>query len=118
MLLRLDFSIDTPIYQQIRNQIVRGIAAGELVPGQQLPTIRALAADCGVNMMTVSKAYALLKQEGYIQTDRRCGTTVSAKKPETLPSHIRENLLLALSEAKAAGAAEPDILALVKEVFS
>ena len=43
MLLRLDFSIDTPIYQQIRNQIVRGIAAGDLPPGQQLPTIRALA---------------------------------------------------------------------------
>ena len=77
-----------------------------------------LAEDCGVNMMTVSKAYALLKQEAYIQTDRRCGTTVSAKKPETLPSHIRENLLLALSEAKAAGATEPDILALVKEVLS
>ena len=118
MLLRLDFSIDTPIYQQIRNQIVRGIAAGDLAPGQQLPTIRALAVDCGINMMTVSKAYALLKQEGYIQTDRRCGTTVSAKKPETLPVPVRDNLLLALSEAKAAGAAEPDILALVKEVFS
>ena len=56
MLLRLDFSVDTPIYQQIRNEIVRGIAAGELQPGQQLPPIRTLAEDCGVNMMTVSKA--------------------------------------------------------------
>ena len=118
MLLRLDFSIDIPIYQQIRNQIVRGIAAGDLTPGQQLPTIRALAEDCGINMMTVSKAYALLKQEGYLQTDRRCGTTVSAKKPESLPTQVRENLLLALSEAKAAGASAEDILTLVKEVFA
>ena len=118
MLLRLDFSIDTPIYQQIRNQIVRGIAAGDLPPGQQLPTIRALAEDCGVNMMTVSKAYTLLKQEGYIQTDRRCGTTVSAKKPEILPDRIREDLLLSLSEAKAAGVSAEDVLALIKEVFS
>lgn len=45
MLLRLDFSAGTPIYQQIRNQIVRGIAAGELQPGEQLPTIRTLAED-------------------------------------------------------------------------
>ena len=117
MLLRLDFSIDTPIYQQIRNQIVRGIAAGDLTPGQQLPTIRALAADCGVNMMTVSKAYALLKQEGYIETDRRCGTTVSAKVPAALPDAVRNDLILALSEAKAAGASEAEILTLVKEVF-
>lgn len=118
MLLRLDFSIDTPIYQQIRNQIVRGIAAGELAPGQQLPTIRALAEDCGVNMMTVSKAYTLLKQEGYLQTDRRCGTTVRPVLPTGLPDAVRERLLLALSEAKAAGAAEEDILEIVKEVFA
>ena len=43
MLLRLDFSSDVPIYQQIRNQIVLGIADGRLAPGERLPTIRALA---------------------------------------------------------------------------
>ena len=118
MLLRLDFSIDVPIYQQIRNQIVRFIASGELQPGQQLPTIRALAGECGINSMTVSKAYSLLKQEGYLLADRRAGTVVSDRKPEAVPEQVRENLLLALSEAKAAGA-EPDaVLALVKEVFS
>ena len=118
MLLRLDFSLETPIYQQIRNQIVRYIASGDLRPGQQLPTIRALAENCGVNMMTVSKAYTLLKQEGYIQTDRRAGTVVSHKKPAALPDRVREDLLLALSEAKAAGADPETVLALVKEVFS
>jgi len=118
VLLKLDFSVDVPIYQQIRNQIVRGIAAGDLSPGQQLPTIRALAEDCGVNMMTVSKAYTLLKQEGYIQTDRRAGTVVSSRTPDTLPESIRENLHLALSEAKAAGAEFETVLTLVKEVFS
>lgn len=117
MLLRLDFSIDTPIYQQIRNQIVCFIASGDLEPGQQLPTVRALAEDCGVNMMTVSKAYGLLKQEGYIRTDRRAGTVVSARKPEVLPDRIRENLLLALSEAKAAGAELETVLTLCKAVY-
>ena len=77
MLLQLDFSSDLPIYLQIRNQIVLGIAGGKLAPGERLPTIRALADEAGVNMMTVSKAYQLLKQEGYISTDRRSGAVVS-----------------------------------------
>ena len=77
MLLQLDFSSDLPIYLQIRNQIVLGIASGALVPGERLPTIRTLADEAGVNMMTVSKAYQLLKQEGYIHTDRRSGAVVS-----------------------------------------
>lgn len=118
MLLHLDFSIDTPIYQQIRNQIVRGIAAGDLTPGQQLPTIRSLAEDCGVNMMTVSKAYTLLKQEGYIQTDRRAGTMVCPKKPAVLPEHTRSALELAVSEAKAAGAELETVLDICKNIYT
>ena len=55
MLLRLDFSGDAPIYQQIRDQVVAAIASGELRPGERLPTIRALAEECGINMMTASK---------------------------------------------------------------
>ena len=68
MLLRLDFSSGVPIYQQIRNQVVVSIASGELEPGEKLPTIRALAEEAGINMMTASKAYQLLKAEGYITT--------------------------------------------------
>ena len=117
MLLHLDFSMETPIYQQIRNQIVCFIASGDLAPGQQLPTIRALAEECGINMMTVSKAYALLKQEGYIQTDRRAGTVVSVRKPDTLPDHTREALELAVSEAKAAGMDLETVLALCKKIY-
>lgn len=81
MLLRLDFSSQLPIYRQIRDQIVVGIASGELAPGEKLPAIRTLAEQSGVNMMTVSKAYALLKQEGLITTDRRGGTVVAGLPP-------------------------------------
>ena len=66
MLIRLDFGGDVPIYQQLRNQMVVAIAAGQLAPGERLPTVRDLAEELGVNMMTVSKAYQLLRQEGYI----------------------------------------------------
>ena len=80
MILTFDFSSDVPLYMQLRNQIVIGIAEGKLVPGEKLPTIRALADESGINMMTVSKAYQLLKQEGYIETDRRSGASIARKQ--------------------------------------
>ena len=79
MLIRLDFGGDVPIYLQLRNQMVVAIAAGQLAPGERLPTVRDLAEELGVNMMTVSKAYQLLRQEGYITTDRRSGTRVAVR---------------------------------------
>lgn len=117
MLLHLDFSVDLPIYQQIRNQIVCAIASGQLCPGQQLPTIRTLAQDCGVNLMTVSKAYSLLKQEGYIQTDRRAGTVVRNRDSGTLPETTRQALSLAVAEAKASGTDLETVLELCRSVY-
>ena len=65
MVISINDASEIPIYQQIRNQIVLGISDGRLAPGEQLPTVRALAEEIGINSMTVSKAYTLLKQEGY-----------------------------------------------------
>lgn len=79
MLLTFDFSSDTPLYIQLRNQIIIGIADGRLISGEKLPTVRALAEESGINTMTVSKAYQLLKQEGYITTDRRSGAAVAPR---------------------------------------
>ncbi len=76
MILKIDMSGTTPIYEQLRNEIVKGIGRGELSDGESLPTVRRLAADLGVNNMTVSKAYQLLKAEGFIETDRRRGAIV------------------------------------------
>ena len=64
MVISINDASEIPIYQQIRNQIVLGISDGRLAPGEQLPTVRALAEEIGINSMTVSKAYTLLKQEG------------------------------------------------------
>lgn len=116
MLLHLDFSLDTPIYQQIRNEIVRGIAAGSLVPGQQLPTIRALAETLGVNVMTVNKAYALLKQEGYLRADRRSGTVV-AGRTGPLTDDLRAALELAAAQARALGVPLEEVLAVCRGVY-
>ena len=116
MLLRLDFSGDVPIYQQIRNQVVTAIASGQLSPGEKLPTIRALAEEAGINMMTASKAYQLLKSEGYITTGGRDGATVrlpaSGAGPETV-----EGLRLRICELRLAGMGKEEILELCGKIF-
>ena len=63
MILNFDFNSSGLVYMQLRNQVVIGIAEGRLQPDEKLPTIRALAEESGINMMTVSKAYQLLKQD-------------------------------------------------------
>lgn len=117
MLLHLDFALDIPIYQQIRNEIVRGIASEKLAPGQQMPSVRALAEALGVNMMTVHKAYGLLRQEGYLTADRRTGTVVAYREEKTLPDTVRKTLELALAEARAAGVPLEDVLELCRTLY-
>lgn len=116
MLLRLDFSSDIPIYQQIRNQVVVAIASGQLEPGEKLPTIRALAEEAGINMMTASKAYQLLKSEGYITTGRRDGATVRIPETGAAPETV-EGLRLRLCELRLAGMEKADILELCEKLI-
>lgn len=116
MLLRLDLNSETPIYQQIRNQAVLAIAAGELAPGERLPTIRSLAEETGINMMTVSKAYQLLKEEGYITTSRRGGAMVRLPEGGVSPETVEE-LRLRLCELRLAGMGRAEILDLCGELM-
>ena len=116
MLLRLDFSGDVPIYQQIRNQVVTAIASGQLSPGEKLPTLRALAEEAGINMMTASKAYQLLKSEGYITTGRRDGATVRLPETGAGPETI-EGLRLRICELRLAGMGKEEILELCGRIF-
>lgn len=117
MLITFEFQSDTPLYIQLRNQIVVGIAQGKLASGERLPTIRALAEESGVNMMTISKAYQLLKAEGYILTDRRHGTVVAPQEKKIIPPATLHALKLALSELQATGISEQEALALCKELY-
>lgn len=118
MLLKLDFDSEVPIYQQIRNQIVVGIAAGRLLPGERLPATRSLAEDLGVNTMTVSKAYQQLRQEGYVTTDRRTGVMVRQReegKP-TVSEETLKGLRLRLCELRLAGLGREEILRLCEKL--
>lgn len=117
MILKFDFSSSEPLYMQLRNQIVVGIAEGKLLPGEKLPTIRALAEESGINMMTVSKAYQLLKQEGYISTDRRSGAAVTGKKAVSVPETTLKALRVTLSELRLSGMSKEEIMALCGKIY-
>lgn len=118
MIFHFDFNSNTPLYIQLRNQVVIGIAEGKLLPGDRLPTIRALAEESGINMMTVSKAYQLLKQEGYINTDRRTGAVIASRKTElSIPQETIEALRLYISELRLAGMGQNDVISLCKKLY-
>jgi len=117
MILTFDFSSNVPLYMQLRNQIVIGIAEGKLQPGEKLPTIRALADESGINMMTVSKAYQILKQEGYIVTDRRSGASVAVKDKVRIPDDTLRELRLRISELRISGMTKEDIKALCEKLY-
>ena len=119
MVIMLQDGSEVPVFKQIRNQIVMGISDGRLQAGEKLPTVRALAEEIGINSMTVNKAYQLLKQEGYIITDRRNGVRVrdSFHMTPELPPESKEQLKQLVSEARVRGVSKEEFVALVEEYF-
>lgn len=119
MIIRIDELSDVPIYMQIRNQIVMGISGGELAAGEQLPTVRALAVEMGINTMTVSKAYQLLKTEGYIMTDRKNGARIRTeiKQHGDVPEANKTELRRIVSEARLSGVPKEELIRLVESFY-
>ena len=120
MIIELDFSSDTPIYVQLRNQIVKGIGKGELKAGEKLPTVRQLANDAGVNTMTVNKTYQILKSEGYVRTDRRMGAFVAENidMNDEFREKLESELELLSAEACITGMKKDDFLKMCEVVYS
>ena len=119
MLITLDTTSSIPIYVQLRNQIVTGIGRGKLKAGEHLPTVRQLAADAGVNSMTVNKTYQLLKAEGFIEIDRRQGATVcpSRQEAEVYREKLEKELELLSAEACLKGMGREEFLELCGDIF-
>ena len=120
MIMKLDFASSVPIYQQIRDQIVQAVADGDYLDGDRLPTIRALAGEAGINTMTVNKAYQLLKQEGYIITDRCNGAIVqcSGGRKKAVAKKVNKELELLAAEAKIAGISQEEFLEFCRKAYS
>jgi GntR family transcriptional regulator len=81
-----------PIYRQLMDQVQAMVAGGKLAVGDTLPSVRQMAADLGVNMMTVSKAYAKLEAVGVLDRSRGKGMVVSAPKPAGSVAQRQEQL--------------------------
>ncbi len=121
MILKIDFDSDIPIYVQIKNQVVEGIARGELEEGEELPSVRGLADDIGVNMHTVNKAYSLLKDEGYIKIDRRKGAFISLNlkgSTEGFIESLNYELEYYMAECFNRGISKEDIKNYIDTIFS
>lgn len=93
MNIQIDFRSGQPIYAQIVEQIQRGIASGEIQPGDQLPTVRQLAADLRVNFNTIARAYRLLDEAGLISTQHGRGTYVWKTPSEETVRTLRQQSL-------------------------
>src|SRR5271157_473385 len=77
---RLDLRSGVPVYRQIIDQVVGGIAAGALTGGDQLPTVRQAAVDLSINPNTVVRAYRELEIRGVLETQQGTGTFISHQK--------------------------------------
>src|SRR3954463_11806482 len=77
---RLDLASGVPVYRQIIDQVLGGMAAGTLAPGTQLPTVRQVAVDLAINPNTVVRAYRELEIRGVLETQQGTGTFITHQK--------------------------------------
>lgn len=105
-LFRINPSAGTPIYRQLIDQVQRMLLAGELSAGDELPSVRRLAARLEVNPMTVSKAYSLLESEGWLRRLRGRGMIVAPRHGEPESEAARLDLLAPAIAELAAQALE------------
>src|SRR5215813_1290625 len=103
---RLDVHSGVPVYRQIIDQVIGGIAAGTLAAGDQLPTVRQLAVDLSINPNTVIRAYRELEIRGVLETQQGTGTFVSHQKVERDAAERQRRLSQLVGELAARAGSE------------
>lgn len=118
--LQLDFHSGLPIYTQIVNQVQSQLANGILKPGDQLPTVRALAEELRINFNTVARAYRILDEARIISTQQGRGTFITEIPPPEVSERLRNESLSELTlrfinEALRLGFSEREISQMVRD---
>lgn len=118
--LHLDFHSGLPIYTQIVEQVQSQLANGILKPGDQLPTVRALAEELRVNFNTIARAYRMLDEARIISTQQGRGTYITEIPPPKVSEKLKQESLIALTdrfinEAERLGFLERDISQMVRD---
>lgn len=98
LILQIDFRSGLPIYTQIVNQVQALVASGVLQPGDQLPTVRALAEELRVNFNTVARAYRILDEARIISTQQGRGTYITEIPPPGVSEKLRKEALKELTQ--------------------
>ena len=113
MNLILSNATDRPIYEQIYHQIRDQVLGGTLVPGQPLPSIRALAKDLRVSVITTKRAYEELEQAGFIRTIPAKGSYVA----ENNTAQIEEHFSAVLPLAASCGLGQEELVDLLRQSY-
>lgn len=119
MFIEIDFNSDEAIYIQLRNQIIMGIATSSIQEGDTLPSVRQLADNIGINMHTVNKAYNVLRQEGFLQLDRRRGAVIciDVDKLQALED-MKEQMTVLLAKGRCKNITKEEVHNLVEEIYA
>ena len=110
-----------PIYEQIKNQIRSAIMSGELMAGEALPSLRKLAKELRVSVLTVTRAYNELSDEGLVENVQGKGTFVMERGNELMKERTRERIMDKLREvsieARAADISLLDLLGMFEKAY-
>lgn len=121
MKILISNSSGEPIYEQIASQIKSLILKNELKEGEILPSIRNLAKELGISVITTRRAYEELEKEGFTETVRGKGTFVAAQNKEFMKENklkiIEEKLLDAVSESKMLGLELDELIKMLKILY-
>jgi len=114
-------SSQDPIYEQITRQVKSQIISGELAEGAPLPSIRRLAQDLAISVITTKRAYEELQREGFIDTVGGKGTFVAAQNPQFLREKrmraVEEKLAAAVEEARLLGIGPEELARLLELLY-
>lgn len=120
MIIHIEQESEIPIYIQLTNQIIEGIAKGILKPGDSLPSVRALAADLGVNMHTVNKSYHELEKKGIIEIVPKSGVLIKSHihADQSTYDRLYKELKPQIAEGLVLGLTKEELTGLVEEIIN
>lgn len=120
-MIRLDLKRDTPIYEQIVEQVKYHVVKGNIKPGVAIPSVRKLALELNITPGTVAKAYQELERQGIVETIRGKGVYIAGetdRKPDAARLEVaKKSLESGLLELKCMGLDEQEVIKLVKELY-
>lgn len=116
----INYRSGEPIYQQIYNEVIKEISLGLLLPQEKIATVRELATSLGINPNTVSKAYQMLEQNGYIYSVVGKGSFVadSSGKLVGLKESTMKDLKKDMTNAHNLGVAYKDVIDLADDIYN